>query len=207
MIRILTISILLVMTTLEASAQFRNSRSENHFAIKNNIFGYIANEFHFSFEYQIKSNQSLQMVTKIFNRNESNWLNLSGNEDERIGKGFAVGIEYRIYLNSRADDLRGVYFSPYFRYFNKNITITPGYNSGYPTNDNKLEYKRTMNSGGIMFGIQGIVPESGVGIDCFLGIGVRTKTDSNINGNLDLYYKPLNLPELRFGLNILFSNA
>lgn len=91
----------------QANSQNRRSReNEPNIAVKNNTFGYFVDMLDLALEYQLKSSESLQLTFKFFNTDEGRFLNLSGNSAEEWAKGFAIGGEYRLYLNGRAKDLR-----------------------------------------------------------------------------------------------------
>ena len=206
---IVLVTFLLGISTSEA--QYRNSGHQKrgpHFAVKNNVLGYIIETYNFSFEYQIASKQSVQLVVKLFDRKESIMNTLgTGKEDDVYAKGFSLGGEYRLYLEKSEEDLRGLYLSPYIRYFSKDMTREPGQYTldGGPADP--VYFKRSIVSGGLMIGAQDIGKKSGLGIDIFIGAGFRQHSDRDIKGDLNVYEEEGTMLEFRLGANIVLSNA
>lgn len=203
---ILLITLLLGVT--QSEAQYRNRVSK--MAIKNNVLGYVIETYNFSFEYQIASQQSLQLVLKIYDREDEPENKFgSGNADIKASKGFSLGSEYRLYLDKSKDDLRGVYFSPYLRYFHEKRSISPGAYADVPLGN--TYFKRDIFSGGVMLGVQSLGKDSGLGIDFFIGVGYREKKDRDFSGDMTLYKdkdnkEKMSFTEIRFGFNIVMSN-
>ena len=209
---ILVITFLLGIS--QSDAQYRvpvNRNIPTKFVIKNNVLGYFIDTYNFSFEHLIASQQSVQLVLKIIDQDDS-LENKFGtcNEDIKTTKGFSLGGEYRLYFEKRKNDLRGVYFSPYLRYFYQKKSIAPGAYTDAPVGN--TYFKRDIFSSGVMFGVQSLRNDSDFGSDFFIGIGYRKKMDRDFSGDITLYKEEdnkekMSFIEIRFGFNIVMSNT
>ena len=200
------------IASLNAQSKYYKSRKGFRVAVKNNVLSYMVNSINLSLECRVKGRHSVQGVVQYYEDRKQSVNFISGKDDQNYMNGYSIGIEYRFYTNPDKKSLRGFYVSPYYRYFFRDIEYVPGsITSDASTGPySNVFFKRNIISYGFMVGIQDISRRF-VGIDVFVGIGSRKKTDYDFKYEIEPYYEIQHFMddggEIRLGVNLILSNA
>ena len=209
--RLLIIIMFLGYSLQRVYAQENNNtdlKSEHRVALKNNMFSYLIETCNLSLEYQIKEKHSIQAVVQFYkDRKRHEFLYSAGRSDRNFISGYSIGFEYRFYMERKTESLKGVYLSPYCRYFFRDIEyrlhsddILQFYSPVY--------FKREIISCGVTLGIQDFLTKY-IGADVFIGVGLRHKWDRDFESEHKPYYEIKNFRdqglEIRMGANLVLT--
>lgn len=210
---ILKIYIVFFIGIVSLNAQSRHYKNRKGFkiAVKNNVLSYMVNSINLSLECRVKGRHSVQGVIQMnHDRNRhSSWFMANG--DAMRTSGYALGIEYRLYVDDPKDafNIEGWYVSPYFRYIYRNIYYSPDYHNPPTEPYSSITFKRDVLSYGVVVGFQKVLRLGFGGIDIFAGVGARHKKDYDFEYQYE-FYKINDFidgnGEIRLGANLVLSN-
>lgn len=182
--------IIILFTGFNGLAQEKEQNPLTKANLKLNILSIFVQTINLSFEHEIARRQSLQLnVLGIANFDYTSFLPILEPFKEKLDEenneytGYAITPEYRLYLG-QSNELTGVYFSPFFRYFSYEVK-------------GKLKVEST--GVGLLTGYQAVLGHKAV-VDVFLGTGFNEyKLDY---GNFE---DTASKSHIRFGFNLGFA--